>query len=103
VRSTARVNIVKTSKSRKDILNAPTENRRDRIKGDLYITDALEEHGHQFQPSGHPVVAGLIFDTTYSKMKERVLGHVEEGRQNRSGISLGTFGSHLTYSWPLYG
>jgi hypothetical protein len=104
MRSTARVHVVKTSSSREEILNAPQQNPRGRIKVDLHkiFVDALEEHGHQFQPSAHPVVAGLILDSNYSKTKERILGHVEEGKQNRAGISLGAHGSHLTYSWPRF-
>jgi hypothetical protein len=104
MRSTARVNVVKTTTSREEVLEGSQKNPRGRTKGDLYkiFMDALEEHGHQFQPSAHPIVAGLIFDSNYSKTKETVLGHIEDGRQNRSGISLGTYGSHLTYSWPRF-
>ncbi|KAH6639260.1 putative peptidase family-domain-containing protein [Boeremia exigua] len=96
IRSTAKVTVVKSSQTKQQILSAKGPSPR------LFnmFMDALAEHGGQFDPSSCPVVAGLILDTHHNERTNQTFGHVTTGCHDPSGISLGTFGSHLTYSWP---
>ncbi|KAJ4343397.1 hypothetical protein N0V95_006659 [Ascochyta clinopodiicola] len=104
IRSTARVNVVRSSKTKKEILYAEGKDNTPTSSNELFdiFLDALATHGGQFDTLSSPVVAGLILDAHYNKCTEQALGHVGIGRHNYSGISLGTFGSHLTYSWPRF-
>lgn len=104
IRSTAKINIVKSSKTKKEILNAEGKNSSRTTNNDLFtiFLEALADHGGQFDTSSSPVVAGLILDAHYNQSSGKAFGHVSTGHHNASGISLGTFGSHLTYSWPRF-
>ncbi|KAF9690702.1 hypothetical protein EKO04_011475 [Ascochyta lentis] len=104
IRSTAKVNVVKSSKTKKEILYAEGKDTTPTSNNELFeiFLDALAAHGGQFDTLSSPVVAGLILDAHYNKCTEQAFGHVGIGRHNYSGISLGTFGSHLTYSWPRF-
>lgn len=66
------------------------------------FTRALKKHGPPFDSSCRPVVAGLILDSHYSVEQNLILGHAALGCHNANGLSLGIFGSHLTYSWPRF-
>ncbi|KAF2492311.1 hypothetical protein BU16DRAFT_529656 [Lophium mytilinum] len=106
MRSTAKVHIIRSSKTTKELRSAniaqqnPSANR----KHDLFefFLDALKDTGGPFTSSAHPVVAGLILDAHYSASQKIILAHAALGCHNPDGISLGMFGSHLTYSWPRF-
>ncbi|KAF2787443.1 metallopeptidase [Melanomma pulvis-pyrius CBS 109.77] len=106
VRATAKIHIIRSSKTTKEIRDADIAQqnekgrRRDRLFD--YFTDALKEAGGPFASSAHPIVAGLILDSHYSITQKLILGHAALGCHNPDGISLGMFGSHLTYSWPRF-
>ncbi|UPX12074.1 uncharacterized protein EKO05_0002650 [Ascochyta rabiei] len=104
IRSTAKVNVVRSSKTKKEILYAEGKDNMPTGTSELFdiFLDALATYGGQFDTLSSPVVAGLILDAHYNKCTEQAFGHVSTGRHNYSGISLGTFGSHLTYSWPRF-
>lgn len=104
IRSTAKVTIVRSSKTKKEILYAEGRGTTPTSNNELFeiFMEALADHGGQFDTLSSPVVAGLILDAHYNKCTEQAFGHVSTGRHNSSGISLGTFGSHLTYSWPRF-
>ncbi|KAJ4314114.1 hypothetical protein N0V94_006628 [Neodidymelliopsis sp. IMI 364377] len=104
IRSTAKINIVRSSKTKKEILYAEGNDTSPISNTELFdiFVDALAQHGGQFDSLSSPVVAGLILDAHYNKCNKQAFGHVNTGRHNASGISLGTFGSHLTYSWPRF-
>lgn len=103
-RSTAKVSIVKSSKTKKEILYAQGKETTPTNNNDLFhiFLEALAQHGSQFDSLTSPVVAGLILDSHYSRCDEQVLGHVSTGRHDYSGISLATLGCHLTHSWPRF-
>ena len=104
VRSTAKVTVVKSSKTKNEILFVA--GRGSRINGDNELFDifmeALADHGGPFDVQTSPVVAGLILDAHYDQRNDQTAGHVSTGRHQPKGVSLGTFGSHLTYSWPRF-
>lgn len=104
IRSTAKVTIVRSSKTKKEILYAEGKDTTPTSNTELFdiFLEALADHGGQFDTLSSPVVAGLVLDAHYNKCTEQAFGHVSTGRHNSSGISLGTFGSHLTYSWPRF-
>jgi hypothetical protein len=104
IRSTAKVTVVTSSKTKRDILNAEGKDASPNNKSELFdiFLEALADHGGRFDTSASPVVAGLILDAHHNKVTEETFGHISTGRHNSSGISLGTFGSHLTYSWPRF-
>ncbi|RAR09895.1 zinc metalloproteinase [Stemphylium lycopersici] len=106
MRSTAKIHIIRSSKTVKDIRSADIaqQNGYGRQKNKLfnYFNDALKKTGGPFVSEARPVVAGLILDSHYSVSKELILGHAALGLHNPDGISLGIFGSHLTYSWPRF-
>lgn len=104
IRSTAKITVVRSSKTKKEILQAESKTQSHQHTNELFsiFMEALVDHGDQFDNSTSPVVAGLILDAHYSTVTEQTLGHIGTGRHDSSGISLGTFGSHLTYSWPRF-
>lgn len=104
IRSTAKVTVVTSSKTKRDILTAEGKDVSPNNKSELFdiFMEALADHGGQFDTLASPVVAGLILDAHHNKVTEKTFGHISTGRHNSSGISLGTFGSHLTYSWPRF-
>jgi len=106
MRSTAKIHLVRSDKTVAELRDAQVaqQNPNGCRKDDLhkYFTAALEAYGGIFDSSAHPVVAGLILDSAYSSEQNLVLGHAALGAYNPTGISLGMFGSHLTYSWPRF-
>ncbi|KAH7120917.1 metallopeptidase [Dendryphion nanum] len=106
MRATAKVHVIRSSKTTKEIRadhvaqQNPSAHRKNEIFD--YFMEALKEAGGPFASSAHPVVAGLILDSHYSASKDLILGHAALGCHNPKGISLGMFGSHLTYSWPRF-
>jgi hypothetical protein len=106
MRATAKIHIVRSSKTTKEIrdANIAQQNPSARRQDDLfdYFMDALKQAGGPFASSAHPIVAGLILDSHYSIAQDLILGHAALGCHDPNGISLGMFGSHLTYSWPRF-
>jgi hypothetical protein len=106
MQSTAKVHLIRSDKTVAELRDAQVaqQNPNGRQKNDLhkYFTASLKSHGSLFASSAHPVVAGLILDSAYSSEQDLVLGHAALGASNPNGISLGMFGSHLTYSWPRF-
>jgi hypothetical protein len=106
MRSTAKVNVIRSSKTVKDIRDPSVaqQNPRAHRKNDLfdYFLDALKQAGGPFVSEARPIVAGLILDSHYDVSQKMILGHAALGCHNPKDISLGMFGSHLTYSWPRY-
>lgn len=106
MRSTAKVHLIRSEKTVAELRDAQVaqQNPHARKREDIlnYFNTALKAHGSPFASSAHPVVAGLILDSTYSPEQNMILGHAALGCSNPNGISLGMFGSHLTYSWPRF-
>ena len=105
-RLTAKVHTVRTNKTVAELrdVEIAQQNESGSRRDDLHsiFSDALKEYGGPFQSFCRPVVAGLILDSTYSIEKDLILGHAALGSHNSRGLSLGIFGSHLTYSWPRF-
>jgi putative peptidase family protein len=106
MRSTARVHLIQTDKTVREIqdLDHAQQNQSARKKDQIFdfFMDALKAHGSPFESSSRPVVAGLILDSHYSLASKMIVGHAALGCHQPHGISLGMFGSHLTYSWPRF-
>jgi hypothetical protein len=106
MRSTAKVNIIRSSRTVKEIRDKEIaqQNPTARRNNDLFdfFLDALKENGGPFASDARPIVAGLILDSHYNVSQKLILGHAALGCHNPDGISLGMFGSHLTYSWPRF-
>ncbi|KAJ4364181.1 hypothetical protein N0V83_009637 [Neocucurbitaria cava] len=106
MRSTAAVRLIRSKKTTKEIrdANIAQQNPSASRKEDLfnYFMDALKAAGGRFASDARPIVAGLVLDSHYSISKKMILGHAALGCHDPKGISLGIFGSHLTYSWPRF-
>ncbi|OCK76071.1 hypothetical protein K432DRAFT_385710 [Lepidopterella palustris CBS 459.81] len=106
MRSTAKIHIIRSSKTTRELRDAQIaqQNPSAQRKNDLfdYFLDALKEAGGPFASSAYPIVAGLILDSHFSPSQDLILAHAALGCHNPDGISLGMFGSHLTYSWPRF-
>ncbi|RDW61459.1 hypothetical protein BP5796_11351 [Coleophoma crateriformis] len=106
MRSTAKIHLIRTEKTLAELRDAQVAQQNPHAShGDglhKYFSEALKAHGGVFTSAAHPVVAGLILDSTYSAEQNLILGHAALGASNRQGLSLGMFGSHLTYSWPRF-
>ncbi|KAK2806039.1 hypothetical protein FQN51_007992 [Onygenales sp. PD_10] len=106
MRSTAKIHLIKSDKTVAELRDPnlaqqnPTAHSKDRLFD--HFLAALKQHGAPFSPSSHPIVAGLILDAHYSVYQDLILAHAALGCHNPAGISLGIFGSHLTYSWPRF-
>lgn len=104
MKSLPKVHIVRTEKTVAELRDAQIaqQNPGARRPHELHeiFTRALKAHGGPFESTCRPVVAGLILDSCYSLDQNLILGHAALGCHQRSGLSLGMFGSHLTYSWP---
>ncbi|KAK0384866.1 hypothetical protein NLU13_7344 [Sarocladium strictum] len=76
----------------------------DRQKDELHsiFSKALLAHGAPFTKASRPVVAGMILDSHYDMDAKLIVGHAALGAHDPDGLSLGIFGSHLTYSWPRF-
>ena len=104
-RSTAKIHIVRSDKTVAELRQAQwAQQNPSHRKGDLhkYFMSALKQYGGPFTTASNPVVAGLILDSTYSPSRDLILAHAAIGVHNERGISLGIFGSHLTFSWPRF-
>lgn len=103
---TAKIHLVGTDKTVMELRdpNIAQQNKQASDKNQLFniFLAALKNYGHPFDPSSHPIVAGLILDSHYSVDQNLILAHAALGAHNGHGISLGMFGSHLTYSWPRF-
>lgn len=102
--SQPKVHIIHTEKTvaqLRDPTFAQNNDEADR-KEELHMVfeRALKAHGPPFDSVCRPIVAGLIFDSHYDIDSDLILAHAALGDHRSSGISLGMFGSHLTYSWP---
>ncbi|KAK1750412.1 putative peptidase family-domain-containing protein [Echria macrotheca] len=62
---------------------------------------ALKAYGPPFS-DGPVTVAGLILDSHYDAERDLILAHAALGAHDPAGLSLGMFGSHLTYAWPRF-
>jgi hypothetical protein len=106
MRAAAKIHIIRSEKSVAEIRNADVaqqnSNGRNRDALHQYFEAALRKTGGPFESKCRPVVAGLILDAHYSAEKSMILGHAALGCHKPDGISLGIFGSHLTYSWPRF-
>lgn len=106
MRSTAKIHLIKSDKTVVELRNADyaqqNENGSDRSELFKIFDTALVTHGGPFTSSAHPVVAGLILDSTYSISRDLILGHAALGCSRPDSLSLGMFGSHTTYSWPRF-
>ncbi|KAH7351342.1 zinc metallo proteinase [Rhexocercosporidium sp. MPI-PUGE-AT-0058] len=106
MRSTAKCHIIRSEMTVEQIRDAqvaqqnPSAYRKDDLH--KYFETALKKHGGPFQSSADPIVAGLILDSTFSPEQDIILGHAALGCSKLKGLSLGMFGSHLTYSWPRF-
>ncbi|KAK0636797.1 putative peptidase family-domain-containing protein [Bombardia bombarda] len=106
MRSTAKIHLVRTTKTVDELRDAqiaqqnPSGSRRDELHE--IFTQALKAHGSPFLTEAKPVVAGLILDSHFDVEKKMILGHAALGAHHANGLSLGIFGSHLTYAWPRF-
>ncbi|OAS99731.1 zinc metalloproteinase [Blastomyces dermatitidis ER-3] len=106
IRSTAKIHLIGTHKTVTELRdpNIAQQNRHANDKNRLFniFLDALKDYGPPFDAPNHPIVAGLILDSHYSVEQNLIVAHAALGAHNGDGISLGMFGSHLTYSWPRF-
>lgn len=106
MRSTAKIHLIRSDKTTAQLRdpNVAQQNDRGQRRDDLhsYFEAALKKHGGPFDSSAHPIVAGLILDSTFDPESDLILGHAALGCSKPQGLSLGVFGSHLTYSWPRF-
>ncbi|TVY82400.1 putative zinc metalloproteinase [Lachnellula suecica] len=106
MRSIAKIHLVKSDKTVAELRDANFAQQNKKATRDsalfTFFNAALKAHGGPFASSAHPVVAGLILDSAYSTEQDLILGHAALGLSNPTGVSLGIFGSHLTYSWPRF-
>lgn len=78
----------------------PNGSRRNELH--QIFSTALRAHGAPFTTAARPVVAGLLLDAAYAPDQSMLLGHAALGAHDPAGLSLGIFGSHLTYAWPRF-
>ena len=104
--STAKIHLIRADKTVAELRDAQVaqQNPNGRRRDDLHkiFSEALLAHGGPFASEAKPVVAGLILDSHYDAGSKLILGHAALGAHNPDGLSLGIFGSHLTYSWPRF-
>lgn len=104
--TTAKIHLIRSDKTVAEIrdANVAQQNERGRKRDDLhkYFEAALKAHGGIFASTNRPVVAGMILDSQFSMEQDLVVGHAALGCHNHKGLSLGMFGSHLSYSWPRF-
>lgn len=104
--SMAKVHIIRSQKTVAELRDAnvaqQNERGRDRDALHRYFEEALIDHGAPFESRSRPVVAGLILDSHYSTQKSMITAHAALGCHKVDGLSLGIFGSHLSYSWPRF-
>lgn len=106
MQSTAKVHLIRTEKTVAQLRDAdiaqqnPTGRRRNELHE--IFTESLLAHGDPFTKEARPVVAGMILDSHYDANTKMIVGHAALGAHDPNGLSLGIFGSHLTYSWPRF-
>ena len=104
--SVVKVHIVRTNLTVKELRNKDLaqQNPAGKKKEELHsiFKAALRQHGAPFLGQAKPVVAGLILDSAYESRSDLILGHAALGAHDPDGLSLGIFGSHLTYAWPRF-
>jgi hypothetical protein len=101
-----KIHLVRTNRTLAELRDADLaqQNPRARRKDDLHsiFTRALQAYGPPFESQANPVVAGLILDSHYDLDTNIILAHAALGCHKPTGLSLGMFGSHLTYAWPRF-
>jgi hypothetical protein len=108
-----KIHLVRTDKTVAELrdANLAQQNPKARQADDLHkiFTSALLAHGAPFTSHARPIVAGLILDAHYdaagaanSTNDRFILAHAALGSHDDRGLSLGVFGSHLTYAWPRF-
>lgn len=101
-----KIHIVRTDLTVKELRDKQIaqQNPHGRNRNQLHVVfkKALRDHGAPFLGEAKPVVAGLILDSTYDSGAGMILGHAALGAHDPNGLSLGIFGSHLTYAWPRF-
>jgi hypothetical protein len=106
MQSTAKVHLIRTERTVAELqdLQKAQQNQSGTKRDELHqiFSEALQAHGGPFVSEVKPVVAGLILDSKYDARKDMILAHAALGAHNANGLSLGIFGSHLTYSWPRF-
>lgn len=106
MQSTAKIHLIRADKTVAELRDAQVaqQNSNGRRRDDLHkiFSEALLAHGGPFASEAKPVVAGLILDSHYDAENKMILAHAALGAHNPNGLSLGIFGSHLTYSWPRF-
>lgn len=106
MQSTAKIHLIRADKTVAELRDAQVaqQNPSGRRRDDLHkiFSEALLAHGGPFISEAKPVVAGLILDSHYDTGSKLILAHAALGAHNPDGLSLGVFGSHLTYSWPRF-
>lgn len=104
--STAKIHLIRTEKTVAELRDAQLaqQNPNASRSNELHeiFTEALLEHGAPFTQDARPVVAGMILDSHYDTKNRLIVAHAALGGHNSDGLSLGIFGSHLTYSWPRF-
>ena len=96
--SVPKIHLVRTEKTVAELRDAHNKENLHAI-----FTAALHAYGAPFTTQAHPVVAGLILDTHYDATNTKlILAHAALGTHDPAGLSLGVFGSHLTYAWPRF-
>ncbi|KAH6618252.1 zinc metallo proteinase [Chaetomium sp. MPI-SDFR-AT-0129] len=117
--SVPKIHLIRTDKTVAELRDAnlaqqnPRASRADELH--TIFEQALLAHGAPFTTHTRPIVAGLILDSHYAvpagvagpnKSRQTstpyILAHAALGAHHPAGLSLGIFGSHLTYSWPRY-
>lgn len=106
LRSTAKVHLIRSSKTVEELRShrRAQQNPQASEPDELHaiFTEALLEHGAPFTKEAFPVVAGMILDSHYDAKAKLITAHAALGAHDPRGLSLGIFGSHLTYSWPRF-
>ncbi|KAH6843316.1 putative peptidase family-domain-containing protein [Chaetomium sp. MPI-CAGE-AT-0009] len=109
-----KVHLIRTDKTVAELrdANLAQQNPRARRPDDLHkiFSNALLAHGAPFTSHTQPIVAGLILDSHYDATgrasggtnEPLILAHAALGSHDPAGLSLGMFGSHLTYAWPRF-
>ncbi|KAM7206057.1 metallopeptidase [Naviculisporaceae sp. PSN 640] len=103
--SVPKVHLIRTEHTLADLrdIHRAQQNHSANKRDSLHeiFSDALKAHGAPFD-DGPVTVAGLILDSHFSPSQNLILAHAALGAHNPSGLSLGIFGSHLTYAWPRF-
>jgi hypothetical protein len=104
--STAKIHLVRCDRTVAELRDAQRaqQNPQAHSANALHeiFTAALKAHGAPFTPETCPVVAGLILDSHFDAAQGLIVAHAALGAHDPTGLSLGIFGSHLTYAWPRF-